>query len=58
MEQPEKDWYIQCEHEVYCQGTERVTECFLVRAKTYPLAVDKLRLRLDEATNFQNKTIE
>lgn len=53
----EKDWLIECEHEIWCQGLERVTELFLVRAVSLSAAVNRLKGYLDEPTNFKSKTI-
>ena len=50
-------YLINCEHEVFCQGYERVREDFLIYADSFERACDKLYNSLEDPRFFENKTI-
>jgi len=52
-----KAYLINCEHEIFCQGFERVREDFLIYADSFERACDKLYKSLEDPRFFENKTI-
>lgn len=53
-----KDYLISCWYTVYCQGSEEAFGYFLVRARDYQEALNKLRNKLEDPRDFHNCTIE
>lgn len=53
-----KDYLVQFDYDMYCQGYERDVETVLVRnCKSFDEACAKIRLKYYNARNFKNKEI-
>lgn len=58
MSLTKKDYLIQFDYDVYCQGYERATETILVRdCKDKIEACEKIRAKYYNARNFINKEL-
>ena len=53
-----KQFLVYCQYDYYCQGTESTWGYFLVTAKTFREAKDKVRDRVENARDFEDKTID
>jgi hypothetical protein len=53
-----KMYLILCYYDEYCQGWEETYGYFLVYAENFEEACIKLKLKLNNAHNFINNTIE